>query len=322
MRETDWLMRAAGLFGVRHPGVPVGIGDDCAVLEPHGPTLVSSDTVVDGVHFDHHQIGWDDIGWRTLAVALSDLAACGCDPTRPMSAFLAVQLPPLLADADLLFFARGLAECAREHDCVIAGGDTVSTAGPFAATVTVVGYSDRAILRSGAREGDLIAVTGPIGQAAAGFYALTRPSATATEVAAAYCRPRAQLAAGAKLARAATAMIDISDGLVGDLDRLCHASGIGARIELRNLPMTPAAREVLQAVGPDPLALAATFGDDYQLLCSLHPSTFDWMHAEVPGLTAIGVITAGDRTVVLRDGREIDLTQRSYEHGGPAKGEL
>jgi thiamine-monophosphate kinase len=321
MREADWLRRAAELFGARHPGVPVGVGDDCALLEPHGPMLISTDTVVDGVHFDHRLIDWSDIGWRALAVALSDLAACGADPTRPIAALLALQLPDEFPDDELMNFARGLGECARAHGCVIAGGDTVSTPGPFAATITVVGYTDRAVLRSAARVGDLVAVTGPLGEAAAGLHALQHPPAPANAADAirAYRRPVALLAIGAKLAKAATAMIDISDGLVGDLDQLCRASGVGARLELEKLPLTAATRELLSRDRLDPLLTAATFGDDYQLLCCLHPTSLDWLCAEAPGLTVIGVITAGDHTVALRGGREVEFARRGYEHGRPPK---
>jgi len=317
MRESDWLIRAAELFGVRHRGVPVGIGDDCALLEPHGPTLVSIDTVVDGVHFDRALMGWNDIGWRTLAVALSDLAACGVDPTRPISALLSLQLPADFADEHLTQFAFGLRECAQQCGCAVAGGDTVSTPGPFAATVTVVGYVDRPVLRSGARVGDLVAVTGRLGQAAAGYHALRRGvnAAGVDKCITAYRRPTPLLAAGAKLARAVTAMIDISDGLLADLDHLCRASKVGARVELDQLPVSAEAVAALSGAGLDPRETAATFGDDYQLLCCLHPSGFEWMRAEVRELTAIGVITAGDHAVALREGREVVIERRGYEHG-------
>jgi len=317
VRENDWLRQAARLFGSRHQGVPVGVGDDCAVLSPAGELLISTDTVVAGVHFDLSLMDHRDAGWRALAVALSDLAACGADPQRPVAALVSAQLPADLNDENLLALADGLGQCAQAHSCAIVGGDTVSTPGPLALTLTVLGYAERAVLRRGARPGDLLAVSGPLGSAGAGLFALRAGFAAPEydDCRRAYRRPQALLAAGHVLARTATAMMDLSDGLLMDLDRLCAASGVGANIELNGLPLTDAAREIFNRLGHDPAVTAATCGDDYQLLVALHPTSLEAMHAELPGLTVVGHIVEGDAVHVLHDGRPVEIARRGYEHG-------
>jgi len=317
VRENDWLRHAARLFGSRHQGIPVGVGDDCAVLSPAGELLISTDAVVAGVHFDPSLMDYRDAGWRALAVALSDLAACGADPQRPIAALVSAQLPAETADENLLALADGLGQCAQAHNCAIVGGDTVSTPGPLALTLTVLGYAERAVLRRGARPGDLLAVSGPFGRAGAGLFALRAgfTEAAYDDCRRAYRRPQALLAAGHALARSATAMMDLSDGLLMDLDRLCAAGGVGANVELNDLPLTPAAREIFARLDKDPAVTAATFGDDYQLLVALHPTSFETMHAELPALTVVGKIVEGDAVHVLRDGQPVEIAQRGYEHG-------
>lgn len=319
MRESDWLTQVKAHFGSEYKGVVVGIGDDCAILEADGPALISTDTVVEGVHLDPRIMTYEDMGWRALAVALSDLAACGADPSRPMAAFVSVQISRDMPDENLLSFAAGLLACGQAYHCAIAGGDTVSTPGPFAANLTVVGHSEKPALRSGAQVKDLVAVTGGLGWAAAAL-AAQREGLSGKEVDAClrrFCRPEPLLAIGFELARHATAMIDVSDGLIADLDHICQASRVGARIDLAEVPVGKEADAVLQRVGMDPRVEAATFGDDYQLLFCLPPANWPTATACVPDLTIIGEVTDGDCTTVLRGEKTIDLGRRGYEHGLP-----
>jgi len=317
MKEFAWIEKAARLFGRQHPGIPVGIGDDCAVLDCRGPLLVSTDTVVAGVHFRNEHLGPADIGWRAVAVALSDLAACGADPSRPIAALISLQAPADLTDADLETLAEGCRECAQAHDCRIVGGATVATPGPLALTVTVLGFADRPVLRRGARAGDALVVTGPLGAAGAAIAALAAgyTGPLVEDCGAAYRRPQALLKSGALLAERATAMIDISDGLVRDLSHICEASELGAEIELNLLPVTIATYRLADELHLDATSLAAGFGDDYQLLACLPPDDVAEQCARLPNLTVIGRMTKGREVVTLREGRPVVLSMIGYEHG-------
>ena len=218
----------------------VWIGDDAAVLAPPpggGQLLLAADAVVEGVHFDLALVGLADVGWKALAVNVSDLAAMG---GRPLAAVVSV-IGASAAGVDELY--DGLVAAASRYGCAVVGGD-LSGGASLVVSVAVTGTCDgrRPVLRSGARPGDLVFVTGPLGRSAAGLAALRASAggdAAATSVAAcvaAHRRPEALVAAGAAAALGgATAMIDVSDGLGVDLDRLAVASGVG--VELHRLPV-------------------------------------------------------------------------------------
>src|SRR5579872_1444102 len=223
---------------VRLPAAPPGevwIGDDTAVLRrPPGPVVLTTDLTVSGVHGDPARIGLADLGWRALARAVSDVAAMGA---RPDGAVVAVAGPP---DTDLDVLYDGVSAAADAHGCPVVGGD-LSTANELVIAVTVqghVGDGPPAVLRSGARAGDALFVTGPLGGASAGLRALVERGTSSTPTArgdttearlradleAAHRRPRARLAEGEAARRAgASAMIDVSDGLLLDLGRLADA---------------------------------------------------------------------------------------------------
>jgi len=317
MREFAWIEKLAGLFGRQAAGAPVGIGDDCAVLDGAAPTLVSIDTVVEGVHFDRGIMSPADIGWRALAVALSDLAACGADPRRSIQALVSLQWPPDWNDDAMAELAAGLRDCASAHGCAIVGGDTVSTPGPLALTLTVIGGAARPVLRRGARVGDAVVVTGPLGASGVGLAALRAGLADddARACGAAYRRPRAQLADGARLAALASAMIDISDGLLQDLGHLCEASGVGADVDLDLAPIDEATRGAAAKLGLDPVAVAAGAGDDYQLLATVAPRDLAELRRTLPHATVIGATRPGAGVAATRAGRPYEPPQRGYEHG-------
>ena len=245
-------------------GILVGPGDDAAVLRPRpGEDLVATvDAVVAGVHFDRRSTP-ADVGWKALAVNLSDLAAMGA---RPVAALVALGFPRGTPTSTLRGISRGLAACAREYRTPVVGGN-VTRADALSVTVTVLGAvpAGRAVLRSGARPGDLVAVTGTLGDAALGL----RPDA-APALARRQRRPTPRGAAGLALAGLARAAIDVSDGLVQDLEHLCRASGVGARIGLPDLPLSPAYRRAARRL-PDPWAAALAGGEDYELVVALPP---------------------------------------------------
>ncbi len=262
----------------RLPGPPPGevwIGDDAAVLGPvRGRVVLSTDLVVAGVHGDLELIGLDDLGWRALAASVSDLAAMGA---RPDAAVVAVA-GPAGTDLDLLY--DGIAAASEAHGCPVVGGD-LSNANELVIAVAVTGHVDGdpgPVLRSGARAGDRLVVTGVLGGAAAGLRALQTRRAGAPEpgpgefgaLELAHRRPWARLAEGetARLA-GASAMIDVSDGLLADLGHLADASGVGFRLD--DVPVAAGAT-VEDALGggedyelvlatPDAAGLAAAFSD-------------------------------------------------------------
>ena len=247
----------------RLPPAPAGetwIGDDAAVVGDG--LLLAADVVVEGVHFDLSLVGLDDVGWKALAVNVSDIAAMG---GRPGHALVTVVVPPG-CDLDRLY--DGLLDAAAEYGCPIVGGD-LSAGERLVVSVSVTGTADRApVLRSGARPGDALVVTGPLGAAAAAFDA--RP------VGDAHRRPRARLEEGqAAAAAGVTAMMDLSDGLALDVRRLAEASGIGVVID--DVPAVPEAT-VEQAIGG---------GEDYELLAAVDPSHLD----RLPGWLVIGRCT-------------------------------
>lgn len=243
------------------PGIQAGIGDDCAVLRvPPGEELVQSiDTLVEGVHF-LPSIAPADLGWRALAVNLSDLAAAGA---RPLCFSLAISLPNTNAKW-LDGFVRGMAELAQRFDLPLVGGDT--TRGPLSITIMVQGLvpAGTAMTRGRARAGDGIYVSGTLGDAGAALDWLEAPQdhPDIRFLLERYHRPEPRVALGQLLRGGATACIDISDGLVADLGHILAASGAGADLIHSALPLSDALK---QQAGDESATLALSAGDDYEL---------------------------------------------------------
>lgn len=293
----------------------VGIGDDGAVLTPPaGHELVAVvDTLVEGVHFPP-QSPARPIGHRALAVNLSDIAAMGATPAW---ALLAITLPR--ADEDWLGeFAAGFGELARAHDVQLVGGDT--TSGPLTVTVQVLGVVPRgeALLRRGGQAGDVVYVTGTPGDAACGLALLqgrlrTPATARATELDTLRNRflfPEPRLAAGVRLRGVASACIDVSDGLAGDLGKLATASGCGARVEITQLPLSESLLAAAGRAAAEHFAL--TGGDDYELCFTVPPA----LAPALGGLpcTAIGRLTTGRGVAVLRGDSVIEFSHSGFDH--------
>lgn len=287
--------------------LPVGIGDDGAVVEPERNRLevFTVDAVVDGVHFDRRFTPPDAIGHRALAVNLSDLAAMGA---KPRLALLSFALPADLPLADFDGIVSGIAELAAREGVTVAGGNLTRTPGPLTLDITAVGTVKRrdVLTRSGARPGDLVYVSGSIGAAAAGLGWLQRDGAGVSNACVErYLRPAARLKTGLLLARnsAATACVDLSDGLADGVRRIAEASGVGITIDASSLPIEAGAASWFTSVGHDPLTAALCGGDDYELLFTVRPRQRGRLkaamqHGGVP-LTRVGICTA-DRALLLQ----------------------
>lgn len=247
-------------------GVVLGVGDDCALLQPPpGEQLaVTHDTLVAGRHYPF-ETAPDAIGWKALAVNLSDLAAMGAQPRWFLLSLTLEQAEPAWLEA----FARGLHGLARQHGIALVGGDT--TRGPQAIGITAIGSlpPDIALRRDGARAGDAICVTGTLGDAALALQRLAQSGDDDAALRERLDRPQPRVQAGLALRGLATAAIDLSDGLVGDLAHVLAASGVGARLDAGALPMS-AAFERLHPPSQR-LQLQAGGGDDYELCVCIPP---------------------------------------------------
>lgn len=307
----------------REPGA-LGLTDDAAVLTPPaGHQLVATvDAVVAGVHFfpdDPPEL----IARKLIRVNLSDLAGMGA---RPLGLLLACAFPQDVDDSWLERFASGLAADVETYDVAVIGGDTVGTPGPATFSLTALGSvpTGQAILRSGAGVGDVIAVTGSIGDGALGLLVAQGELASLDAVDRAalldrYRVPQPRLRAGQALRPLVSGGMDISDGLLQDLGHLCRASGVGARVEASRVPLSGAAAA---AVAGDSGLMRTVMcgGDDYELLVTLSPESVaeavDACRQAGVELTVIGVCTeaCGDVETVAADGRVLDWKSRGFSH--------
>jgi thiamine-monophosphate kinase len=295
--------------------VQLGIGDDAAVLDVRADRklVLAMDTIVEGVHF-LESAAPDDIGYRALAVNLSDLAAMGAEPSW-MSLSLSV---PNANERWLERFAGGLFELADEHDVALIGGDTVR--GPLVITVQVGGWiePDRFLTRAAARPGDEVFVSGVPGEAAAGLALLRAGSeqeGDSARLRQRFLRPKPRIELGRALRTIASAAMDISDGLLGDLEKLCAASECGARIELEALPSSTAMRALFDP--EECLRLALTGGDDYELLFSVAPANAAAVRARAIAGTPvvrIGAITAERGVRCFLGGKIHEVECTGYDH--------
>jgi len=328
LSEDDLLAAIRKLLSGEGPGVEVGVGDDAAVVElGKHPLVLTTDLLVEGVHFDRALSSPHDLGYKALSVNVSDVAAMGGSP-RVALVGLAVRAP--LEGAFVMELYGGLLEAGEEYAVSVVGGDTSRGEG-VVISVTVVGEvaKGQAVLRSGASAGDRLVVTGTLGGAAGGLrVARAGPSgahgalgtAWARVLLERHARPVARVGEGQTLAQAgATAMIDVSDGLALDLSRLCAESGVGARVAEGSVPVEPALLEGASVVGVDPLELALSGGEDYELLATIAPEAVEGTARKLverfgTPLTDIGEVTEEGLRIVDPDGRERELEPRGWDH--------
>jgi thiamine-monophosphate kinase len=300
--------------------VPLGIGDDAALFRPTPghETALTCDWFLEGTHFLRAKHPPDAVGWKCLARAVSDIAAMG---GIPRCFLLSLALPETHSGRWLELFLGGLRRASRKFRCALAGGDTTRR-NEILINVTVVGELrlGLALRRSGAREGDLIYVSGALGEAELGLQLLRRTKGSASRknpILNKHLYPEPRLALGRWLAekKIATAMIDLSDGLSSDLARLCAASRIGALLEGRKIPQVPIPPD-FSKYAADPPQLAFHGGDDYELLFTVPPPRAKLLPKSFQGvsLTAIGKITRA-RKVLVQDeqGHVMQLGPRGWD---------
>ncbi len=309
LREKELIRRIRQFAGRGGKGV-LGIGDDCAVLRipTRHEALVTTDFSLEGVHFRREWHPPDSVGHRCLARGLSDIAAMG---GTPMAAFLSLALPPALPQSWVDGFIAGLLKLAKSHSVTLAGGDTAQSPHRLLADIVVLGSvpAGQAILRSGAKPGDRIYVTGSLGAALADLQSLQEGKKLRPREHRKHFYPEPRLAVGRYLRekKLASAMIDISDGLSTDLSHICEESGVGAVIHADALPVAIRGEEGLQ--------LALHGGDEYELIFTARPDRRLPKTVAGVAVTEIGEIVRGERMkLVLRDRSSEALLAKGWEH--------
>jgi thiamine-monophosphate kinase len=320
--EHDLIRRIRAIGAAnsrRNSAVRLGIGDDAALLSPRPgyETILTCDWFLERTHFLGDKHPADSVGWKCLARALSDVAAMGGEPRCFL---LSLAFPEARTGRWLNDFLAGLRRAARKLQCPLAGGDTTRRR-EILINVTAVGEvrTGRALLRSGARPGDIIYVSGRLGEAEFGLRRLRRlPRVTKGDsLLKKHLYPEPRIALGRWLSdhRIATAVMDLSDGLSTDLPRLCQASGVGARLDASRIPAVGAPnRSALEKA--DALDLALNGGDDYELLFTVRPGTARRVPRAFQGLalTAVGEITVERRlTLVQLDHQESGLRAGGWD---------
>jgi thiamine-monophosphate kinase len=310
------------------PGVVVGVGDDAAVVEPGMyQGVLTTDLLIEGVHFELGSTAPHDLGHKAVTVNVSDVAAMGAVPRYGLAS---VGLPGSVESSWVMELYGGMREAADEYAMALVGGDTSGSDRAIVA-MTVYGQvnAGKAVTRSGARPGDVLVVTGSLGGSAGGLrIARASPEAQkdllstdwGRDLMSRHERPVARVGEGQTLAGAgATAMIDLSDGLALDLARVCEDSEVGARVQVPDLPLAPGLVDLAEATGDEPFDLALHGGEDYELLAALPPDSVDGARRDLMDryhtrLTTIGEITEGPGVVAVRGDRESPLEAKGWDH--------
>lgn len=324
--ERALLERIRARVPHAHPDLILGIGDDAAMLRQQRnlASAVTTDMLIEDVHFRRAWSSPRDIGAKAVLVNVSDLGAMGAEPRQ---ALLSLALPADLPLREFDELIEGVAEAARHARIAIAGGNLTRSPGPLVIDVTAIGavHPRKALRRDAARPGDELYVTGTIGAGAAGLAWLEQhglPAEGSAEWPAVRraCRPSPPLRAGLALsrARASRAAIDLSDGLADGVRRLAEASGCGMRIDAMALPIDPSALAIFERLGRAPVPSALAGGDDYELLFTISSRDRGRLRSVLPVLrttvTRIGAVTESSRLEVEGVTGPIDLTEMGFDH--------
>jgi thiamine-monophosphate kinase len=315
--EFELIDRLAAIAGQVHGDLVVGIGDDAAVIrtapEPAPYLLVTTDLLVEGSHFSSRWCSPEQVGHKAVACNASDIAAMG---GKPSWMFASLVLAP---NADVEWVEglyRGMARACRSNGIILAGGDT--THGPAASlSITLLGIVDQGhlCLRSQAKPGDLIMVTGTLGASAAALALLEKNDKPDLYLLSKHCAPDCRLDISDIIAPLANAMIDISDGLGSEIRHICRQSRVGAEIVADRIPLHPEVRRAADQLGIDPLSFALQGGEDYELLFTMAPERVEGLMKRTDDCHQIGIVTQGqyEPVLILADGNRIRLPE-GYNH--------
>jgi thiamine-monophosphate kinase len=300
----------------------VGIGDDAACWRAEGLQLATTDTLIEDIHFSFKNITWRELGWKSMAVNLSDIAAMG---GQPRYALVSLGIPDVTDTDNVIDLYKGMLELAKKHDVRIVGGDTVDSP-TTVITLTIIGEAvneDKILKRSAARPGDLVAVTGTFGASAAGLAMMQRrlsfDKKTEEMLREAHFKPSPRIEEGQKLVEyGVKTAIDVSDGLLGDLEKMCLASGVGAQLYSDRIPIHPA---VSGSFGNEALKLALTGGEDYELIFTAPQKVVSVIKRKLKcPVTVVGEIVKGGDVIVLdEDGNEYSFKTAGWDHFAKGK---
>jgi len=316
LEELSRVVREAGVG--RGPNLLLGIGDDASAWLSSGKVeLLTTDMLVEGIHFDLKATSWRELGWKSLAVNLSDIAAMGGLPSQ---AVISLGLPEDVEVEQVLELYRGMTQAAKEFNLLLSGGDlTASPMVIISPTVAGCGKEGQLLTRSGARPGQLIGVTGYLGSAAAGLQMLREGLKFDPEIRLylrqAHLHPVPRIAEAQELVREGIKVaIDVSDGLLADLRHICQASGVAAKIELESLPIHPLVRAAFNEAS---LRLALAGGEDYELLFVGEEEKIERARQQMSTpVSIIGRILPGEagRVQVLHQGSLVSDMESGWEH--------
>ncbi len=329
--EAGILAAIDRIVAIADPTVIVGIGDDAAVLQPsaHRQLVVTTDMLLENVHFKLSYATAYDIGWKAMAVNLSDIAAMG---GVPRYAVISLALRPDLQLRWIEDLYRGLREVGAEFGVTIVGGNLAKSPGPMVVDVTALGEVEAAgiVRRTGAKTGDRLVVTGSLGASAAGRRVLEQGGLAGQyeSVTVAHLRPHPRVHEGRLAARSgwASVMIDLSDGLATDLWRLCEANNLGVRVNGASLPISAPTRDAAERIGVDVFDLAAYGGEDYELLIAAFPAHADALAKRLRDevgtpATMIGeFVDLSQGRHIEHQGKRIALEPRGWDHFSRADG--
>lgn len=311
----DWIDDIAG----KGPHLTLGIGDDCAVQPQIAgqDLLTSSDLLIEGIHFKREWTSFYDLGRKSAAVNISDIAAMG---GSPQSLFLGIGRPKDIDDSDIKDFISGFVAEAQLHGAILAGGDSCGSPGPLLISVTVQGRvaAGEAIYRHGASYGDAIYVSGTLGDSALALQKLLKEEAVDADLGMRFHTPEPRVQLADKLVKGgcATAMLDVSDGLLADLGHILEASGVGAEIELACLPLSQLFQAELK-LDPSLINLALSGGEDYELVFTSPLKDLDSRHDFSPHVTRIGVISQEPGLRVIdQHGQPYRCDHKGFDHFG------
>ncbi len=335
IHEFAFIRALADRYAHRASGLIQGIGDDAAIIAPAARTWwhLTTDLLAEGIHFDLRSASLESVGYRAAMANLSDSAAMGAVPRFLLTS---LAIPKTLQRAQMHELYRGLMKACGKHHVTLIGGDTSASKQGLFLSITLIGTSSekRALFRHGAIVGDGIYVTGTLGDSLAGLRLMSRQPSRAPQKTVAglmqsarqflinrHLLPTARVEEGQWLnnARLATAAIDLSDGLSGDLRHLCENSRVGAEVELNKLPISPACRAYAKIVGVSPVQLALTGGEDYELLFTARAAQQRRLERQARArgycITRIGTIRLRRFGIrMTSDGRTQPMPITSYEH--------